>query len=201
MAKTQTKSAAKFKSPEPITTRPAERVAARNAERRAAAANRRRLRLAPPSRMVGAILLFATIGFGIAVYTTVVHYAGVSFLACLGGKSAAQSSCAQVQFSQWNNVAGIPVSVLGLAGYFTIFASLRMRGELGRGIGFGTALIGFVFSLYLTYREVFTLKEICEWCVGSAICMTILMVLTAIRFIRTPLPSASAAAGSAQPVI
>jgi uncharacterized membrane protein len=31
---------------------------------------------------------------------------------------------------------------------------------------------------------VFTLKEICEWCVGSAICMTILMVLTGIRFLR-----------------
>ena len=62
--------------------------------------------------------------------------------------------------------------------------SLFVRGELGRATSFCIALIGCGFSLYLTYRELFTLKEICEWCVGSACLMTILMVLTAIRFLR-----------------
>jgi uncharacterized membrane protein len=59
-----------------------------------------------------------------------------------------------------------------------------VRGDLGRAIGFTTALIGFGFSAYLTYRELFTIKAICEWCVGSAICLTILAVLTGIRFVR-----------------
>ena len=35
---------------------------------------------------------------------------------------------------------------------------------------------GFGFSVYLTYREVFTLQKICEWCVGSAMLMTIMML-------------------------
>ena len=45
-------------------------------------------------------------------------------------------------------------------------------------MGFGIALIGFGFSLYLTYRELFSIHAICEWCVGSAVCMTVLAVLT-----------------------
>ena len=43
---------------------------------------------------------------------------------------------------------------------------------------------GFGFSAYLTYREVFTIHEICEWCVSSAVIMTILMCLSVWRFLR-----------------
>ena len=76
------------------------------------------------------------------------------------------------------------MAVLGLIGYVSILVSLRIKGDLGRGAGFCVALIGCGFSLYLTYREVFTLKEICEWCVGSAMLMTILAILTGIRYLR-----------------
>jgi uncharacterized membrane protein len=72
-----------------------------------------------------------------------------------------------------------------LLGYITILLTLFIRGELGRLAGFGVALIGFGFSMYLTYRELFTLKEICEWCVASACLMTVLLVLTSIRYLRT----------------
>ena len=43
--------------------------------------------------------------------------------------------------------------------------------------------------MYLTYREVFTLQEICEWCVGSAVLMTILLCLSVVRYLRGPDPS------------
>ncbi len=49
-------------------------------------------------------------------------------------------------------------------------------------------LIGFGFSMYLTYRELFTIKAICQWCVLSAVLMTALTVLTAIRFLRSANP-------------
>jgi uncharacterized membrane protein len=61
---------------------------------------------------------------------------------------------------------------------------VALRGELGRVAGFGLALVGFLFSCYLTYREVFTIKAICEWCVGSAALMTLLAIITAVRAIR-----------------
>ncbi|HTW11907.1 MAG TPA: vitamin K epoxide reductase family protein [Solirubrobacteraceae bacterium] len=130
-----------------------------------------------------AILVLAAIGTLEASYLTYVHYHGLGALLCLG-RHAGKSSCEQVQSSVYSKLAGIPVAVLGLIGYITILATLFVRGELGRAAGFCVALIGFGFSMYLTYRELFTLHEICEWCVGSACLMTALAVLTAIRYLR-----------------
>jgi uncharacterized membrane protein len=178
MAKTATRT--KFASPEPISSRPEDRIAANTAQRRAqvTAARPALFGLRRPAPMLGVIMFVALIGFGIASYTTYVHY-NPAALICSAG-----SSCLQVQESQWNNVAGIPVAVLGLVGYFGIFASLRVRGDLGRAAGFGIALVGFLFSMYLTYREAYSIHHYCEWCLGSAACMTILMVLLGIRFVR-----------------
>jgi uncharacterized membrane protein len=125
-----------------------------------------------------AIAVIALIGIGIAGYLTYVHYAGLKVVCLSSG------GCETVQASSYSKLDGIPVAVLGLAGYVTILASLGVRGELGRSAGFGVALIGFLFSMYLTYREIFTIKAICQWCVGSAVLMTILVVLTAIRVVR-----------------
>jgi uncharacterized membrane protein len=135
------------------------------------------------SRLLLAIVVIATIGFGIAAYLTYEHYAGLGGLLCLGARSG-HSSCATVQSSSYSEIAGVSVAVLGLIGYAGILGSLLIRGELGRALGFAIALVGFAFSAYLTYRELFTIHAICEWCVTSAVCMTILAVLTAVRFLR-----------------
>jgi uncharacterized membrane protein len=140
------------------------------------------IKLADSSRLTKAILLIAFLGVLEAAYLTYAHY-NLAALACIGGHHGV-STCEQVQSSVYSKLAGIPVAILGLIGYVSIVGSLLIKGELGRGAGFCIALIGCGFSLYLTYRELFTLKEICEWCVGSATLMTILAVLTAIRFLR-----------------
>lgn len=46
--------------------------------------------------------------------------------------------------------------------------------------------MGFGFSAYLTYRELFTLDALCQWCVASAVLMTGLAVLAALRLLRAP---------------
>jgi len=149
-------------------------VTAAAAPSKASAGTDRRLRIA--------ILAIALIGLGIAIYLTIVHYSGLK-VACL-----ASGSCETVQSSRYAKLAGIPVPVLGLIGYIGILVTLAIRSDLGRIAGFGIALTGFLFSCYLTYRELFTIKAICQWCVGSAICMTVLTVLTAIRVMRTDPP-------------
>jgi uncharacterized membrane protein len=53
--------------------------------------------------------------------------------------------------------------------------------------GFGVALVGFGFSAYLTYRELFTIHAICRWCVASAVLMTALAILTLVRLLQTDL--------------
>jgi uncharacterized membrane protein len=126
-----------------------------------------------------AIGLICLLGIGIAGYLTYVHYAGIK-VACLAGGGG----CETVQASRYSKLDGVPVSVLGLVGYVSILGSLAVRGELGRFAAFGIALIGFGFSAYLTYREVFTIKAICQWCVASAVLMTALAILTSVRALR-----------------
>jgi len=125
-----------------------------------------------------AIGLVCLIGIGVAGYLTYTHYEGLKVLCLSSG------GCETVQKSVYSELDGIPVAVLGLAGYITILTSLFIRNELGRAAGFGIALVGFLFSAYLTYREIFTIKAICQWCVSSAILMTILVILTGIRAVR-----------------
>ena len=135
------------------------------------------------SALTIAILVVALIGLADAAYLTYEHYNGLSGLLCLGGHHG-HSSCTTVQSSTYSKLDGVSVALLGLIGYVALLATLPFRGDLFKAAGFGIALIGFGFSAYLTYREVFTIKAICEWCVGSAICMTLLVILTGIRFLR-----------------
>jgi uncharacterized membrane protein len=131
-----------------------------------------------------AILVIGVIGLLDAAYLTYEHYNGLGGLLCLGAQHG-HSSCQTVQSSTYSKLAGLPVALLGLIGYVALLASLAVRGDAGKAAGFGVALIGFGFSAYLTYREIFTIKAICEWCVGSAVCLTLLVILTAIRFLRS----------------
>jgi uncharacterized membrane protein len=147
--------------------------------------------LSTDRRLQIAIGLLCLIGIGIAGYLTYVHYAGLKVLCLSSG------GCETVQSSRYAKLDGIPVAVLGLAGYVGILGSLALRGELGRMAGFGIALIGFGFSMYLTYRELFTIKAICQWCVASAVLMTLLAILTAVRVLRADADSGVLAAAPA----
>jgi uncharacterized membrane protein len=122
--------------------------------------------------------VLCVIGIGIGAYLTYVHYAGLKVVCLSSG------GCETVQSSRYAKLDGVPVATLGLAGYIAILITLAIRSELGRAAGFGLALVGFLFSMYLTYRELFTIKAICQWCVGSAVLMTLLAILTAIRILR-----------------
>jgi uncharacterized membrane protein len=139
-------------------------------------------------RLVVAIAVVALLGTAVAAYLTYVHYAGIEPV-CSGGAEG----CQKVQTSQYAELAGIPVAVLGLAGYLAILGSLALRGDAGRIAGAVLALSGFGFSLYLTYRELFTIEAICQWCVASAVLMTALAVLTVVRLLKAEPPARLAA--------
>jgi uncharacterized membrane protein len=56
---------------------------------------------------------------------------------------------------------------------------------------------GLGFSAYLTYRELFTLHKICEWCVSSAVLIAVITCLAVWRFLLGDDPrGANAAAGA-----
>jgi uncharacterized membrane protein len=125
-------------------------------------------------------LVLAVLGIAVAGYLVYVHYADVNPVCNIA------HGCHKVQTSQYAKLGGVPVALLGLIGYLVIFAALLLRGEAARMIAALTALIGFGFSAYLTYRELFTIEAICQWCVASAILMTGLAIVCTWRLLREP---------------
>jgi uncharacterized membrane protein len=125
-----------------------------------------------------AVAVLALAGVGVAGYLTWVHYADVDPI-CAGGGGG----CERVQSSEYAELAGVPVALLGLIGYVAILGSLLVPGEAGRFAGALLALVGFGFSAWLTYVELFEIDAICQWCVASAVIMTALAVLTSMRVV------------------
>jgi uncharacterized membrane protein len=124
------------------------------------------------------MLVLAVIGIGLASYLTIIHYAGIN-PACTGGQS-----CIKVQTSQWSKLAGIPVALLGLIGYIGILGTLLAPDQEESRLGtLGLTVIGVGFSAYLTYRELFSIHAICEWCVSSAVIMAVLLVCAITRYL------------------
>jgi len=133
------------------------------------------------SRLTAAIGILILVGIGIAGYLTYVHYAEIDPV-CAG----AGAGCRIVQASDYAELAGVPVTLIGLLGYLALAATLLVPGERGRAAGMGLALVGAGFSLYLTYLELFVIDAICQWCVASAVLMVALAILTTTRMLRRP---------------
>lgn len=121
----------------------------------------------------------ALIGLGIAGYLTWVHYEGLQPF-CVGGGGG----CEKVQSSRWAELAGIPVAVLGLGGYAALLGTLALPEDLGRSAAAFISLVGLGFSAWLTYVELAKIHAICQWCVASAIIMTLLAIVSVIRLLR-----------------
>ena len=125
------------------------------------------------------MIALALLGLAVATYLTVTHYAHITVLC-----TTKNNSCQQVQTSIYANIAGVPVALLGLIGYVAILASLLApERELTRLATLGLVIFGFGFSLYLTYREAFSLHEYCEWCLSSAGILTVLLPLSIWRYL------------------
>jgi uncharacterized membrane protein len=137
-----------------------------------------------------AMTVLALLGIALATYLTIVHYAGLK-PACTAGQA-----CIKVQTSQWSELSGVPVALIGLIGYILIVGALLAPDrEETRLAVLGLTMVGFGFSAYLTYRELFSIHAICEECATSAVFMTILLICAVYRYLTTndeiePLPQA-----------
>jgi uncharacterized membrane protein len=134
-----------------------------------------------------AIALLAIFGLFVAVYLWL-HALGY------GGaiKCGASGGCEVVQTSQWAVLFGLPVAFYGVVGYFALlFVSLRALrpealAERKWSVGLAAlASIGFLFTLYLTYLELFVIHAICKWCVGSAVIITLIWIVSLLS-LRSP---------------
>lgn len=120
----------------------------------------------------------AAFGIGVATYIAI-EAAGGDAPACLAGSSG----CQTVANSSYSHLFGVNIAVFGIVGYALLLAAALLRGDLARMAGFGLSLAGFGYSVFLTYLELFKIEAICQWCVASAVLMTLLFGLNAVRMV------------------
>jgi uncharacterized membrane protein len=137
----------------------------------------------------------AAFGLGVAIYITIADSGGGA-PACLAGGGG----CETVANSSYSHLAGVNVAVLGIVGYVLLIGAALLRGDPGRFAGFAISAIGFGFSLYLTYLELNVINAICQWCVSSAVLMTLLFALNATRAFGYAGKSVPAGGGGAERV-
>ncbi len=126
-----------------------------------------------------AIALLGLVGFFVALYLWL-YKIGV-----IGGLQCGTGSCEYVQTSRYGVFLGIPVAFYGVIGYAVILAvalaGLQPRWADRAGptlVLAGMAGAGFLFTLYLTYVELFLLHAICRYCVTSAGIITAILVVS-----------------------
>lgn len=125
-----------------------------------------------------AIAFVAALGVGVATYIAIAEASGGAPTCLAGG-----GGCEKVAESSYSELAGVNVAVWGIVGYALILATAFFANDAARFAGFALSLGGFGFSIYLTYIEIFKIEAICQWCVASAVLMTVLFLLGATRLI------------------
>lgn len=131
----------------------------------------------PVPRMIMAVLALA--GLLLAIYMLLYKVGVLATLACGTG------GCDAVQNSPYAEFLGIPVPLLGVMGYGAILAlaiaGIQPRFVDDRRISATLLLtcgLAAVFTLYLNYLEAFVIRAWCRWCIGSAVIVTALFLLS-----------------------
>ncbi|MCX6054842.1 MAG: vitamin K epoxide reductase family protein [Chloroflexi bacterium] len=131
-------------------------------------------------------LVAGLIGMFDSIYLAVVKLSHIPIY-CTPGLG----DCATVNSSPWSLLWGIPVSIFGIATYLGIICLVLFGNKIPfirpytSYLLFGIGFFGFLFSLYLTYIELFVLHAICQWCMLSAGCMTVIFIISILELFGT----------------
>ncbi len=125
-----------------------------------------------------AIPLLAILGIGVAAYLSYIEITSATAVCGPIGH------CNEVQASPYAKILGIPVAVLGLINYAALIVLwFGVRAKNVTIAGWSAVLIlamtvfGVLFSIYLTYVELYLINAVCAWCMTSALITTILMLI------------------------
>jgi uncharacterized membrane protein len=135
-------------------------------------------------KLRGMSLILAGLGLMDAAYLTWVKFADKPVV-CIQGLGNC-NTVNQSVYSVWN---GVPIALIGALAYLVMLGILVFEDknefliDNGRIFILGLSLIGFLYSIYLTYLEIAVIKAICPYCVGSATMMTLILVMTIIRLV------------------
>jgi uncharacterized membrane protein len=147
-----------------------------------------------PGWVWNSIPILALLGLAVAAYLT---YIDTTFIPAICGPVG---DCNAVQNSRYARLFDvIPVGLFGATGYIAILASWiypNLRKDSLSGYSsvaiLGMAGFGVLYSIYLTYLEIFVIRAVCIWCLSSALIITLILL--------AGLPSAAAWLGQEEEV-
>ena len=137
-------------------------------------------------RILQLAIVLTIIGLLVSIYMTIYKITSNDSM-CIGS-----GDCKTVNASRYAEVYGIPVAILGVAGYSAILAVLLLERkpgffqQNGTLLFFGLSLTGFLFTLYLIFVETVLIKAYCPFCITSQTAMTIIFIISVIRLVRQP---------------
>lgn len=133
---------------------------------------------AAPARNLMAVSVLSLVGLLISLYL-LAHSLGLT-----GPVMCGIGDCEAVQSSPYSYLGPIPISGIGAVGYalLLVLAFLGLQPRFARSkvvslLLLGGAFVGVAFSAYLTYLEAFVIHAWCQWCVGSAVIITVIFIL------------------------
>jgi uncharacterized membrane protein len=137
-------------------------------------------------RLSNIAIILTIAGLLVSIYMTIYKFTDNEKM-CIGS-----GGCSVVNSSRYSEVNGIPVAVLGVAGYSAILAVLLLERrndffeQNGAMLFFGLSITGFLFTVWLVYVEIALIKALCPFCLTSQAVMTVIFILSVIRLIRQP---------------
>jgi uncharacterized membrane protein len=123
-----------------------------------------------------AAMVVALAGVAISAYLTWVHYDDAALVCVAGG------GCETVQESEYAEIAGVPVALVGLGAYLVLLGLLLWDVPRARLAAAMLALVGFLFSMYLLVLQLWVIDAVCAWCLANDVVIApLLAALTALR--------------------
>ncbi len=128
-----------------------------------------------PNPLVWAFLAVSFIGFIDASYLTVSHYTGADLNCNL------TDGCGQVTSSEYSVIFGIPLALLGLFYYLSVFILSFLYLDIKKPEIFDfirpLTVAGVLASAWFVYLQIYVIEAICQYCMLSALTSTILFIL------------------------
>lgn len=118
------------------------------------------------------------------------------------GASGGCETVAQSPYAEFPTGSGIPVALYGALGYIALAALSFLRtlpGSAGRdrlllGLIILGSTLGTLFSLRLTYLELYVIHAICRWCMTSQALILGIALVSGAEWLRRGSAAAAAAA-------
>ena len=139
----------------------------------------------PFTRRILVVIALLALGGALVSSVSLYHHYGTSATSyCDIGENF---NCDIVNRSTYSTVAGIPVALVGVAGYLAVLAlatMFRNRDEALAMLAIGS-LTGLGFALYLTYIEGFVLSAWCILCLSSLALIFSIAVLSSLLWVHS----------------